>query len=162
MASVSVILIVLVPRPPLVRIPRPLRLPYSPPGLPFCTNTETTVYCSVFQPGFRGTHRFRQFCTGFRAFLKLALFLVSRFRQNFNIVSKVPRLEKGWKALAYWITYARWRSMRPMVRRWCTASPWTRTKSWPSGRSRWCRWIERRNLKKQYLMGYIKTVKTTA
>jgi len=27
--------------------------------------------------------------------LKLALFLVSRFRQKFNNVSKVPRLEKG-------------------------------------------------------------------
>jgi len=31
--------------------------------------------------------------------LKLALFLVSWFRQKFNNVSKVPRHEKGWKAL---------------------------------------------------------------
>jgi hypothetical protein len=33
--------------------------------------------------------------------LKLALFLVSKFRQKFNNVSKIPRLEKGWKALLY-------------------------------------------------------------
>jgi len=33
--------------------------------------------------------------------LKLAPFLVSKFRQKFNNVSKVPRLEKGWKALPF-------------------------------------------------------------
>jgi hypothetical protein len=33
--------------------------------------------------------------------LKLALFLVSRFRQKLNNIAKVPRLEKGWKALVY-------------------------------------------------------------
>jgi len=35
--------------------------------------------------------------------LKLALFLVSRFRQKLNNVLKVPRHEKGWKALLYGI-----------------------------------------------------------
>jgi hypothetical protein len=52
-------------------------------------------YISVFQPGFR------QFLQGSSRILKLALFLVSRFLQKLNNVLKVPRLEKGWKALPY-------------------------------------------------------------
>jgi len=40
-----------------------------------------------------------KFLQGFVRILKLALFLVSWFRQKFNNVSKVPRLEKGLKAL---------------------------------------------------------------
>jgi len=39
--------------------------------------------------------------------LILVLFWVSRFRQIFNIVSKVPWLEKGWKTLFY-IIYRVW------------------------------------------------------
>ncbi len=38
--------------------------------------------------------------------LKLTLFWVSRFRQTFSNVSKVPQLEKGWKTLTYTILYS--------------------------------------------------------
>jgi len=41
------------------------------------------------------------FLQGSARILKLTLILLSRFRQKFNNVSKVPRLEKGWKALLY-------------------------------------------------------------
>jgi hypothetical protein len=51
-----------------------------------------TLQSSVFQPRFRGTHRFRQLFTGYARIIILVLFLVSRFRQKFNNVSKVPRL----------------------------------------------------------------------
>ncbi len=59
------------------------------------TDNVSFLYSSVFQPGFR------QLFQGSVRILKLALFLVSRSRQKFNNVSKVPRLEKGWKALLY-------------------------------------------------------------
>ncbi len=49
-----------------------------------------SYYSSVFQPGFRGTQRFRQLLTGFPENPQIS----TRFRQTLNNFGKVPRLKK--------------------------------------------------------------------
>ena len=55
--------------------------------------SRMSVYSSVFQPGFRGNQRFRQFLAGFLE--NVVLYGAFRFRQIMRKFLEVPRLEKG-------------------------------------------------------------------
>ena len=80
-----------------LRLFKLLKINYS---VVFFWTAATTSYSSVFQPGFRGTQRFRQFLTGFPEHDINSTILDFCAKPNNYQCSRNSAIEKGWKPLS--------------------------------------------------------------